>query len=169
MNRFFRKIRRSRKRRSIQHVDDLLIVGRLPFNGRHKALPTNLLCVLDRPSTNLYSFHGSQLNDNLASQVRGKRSGALLHQQPGGGDTPGVAVAPVVLAGAIIAGLARSIVMLSAQAEVFGVGITGLVGSRLLVMSCVMSGWIVPGGGLAGISGVESGKAAPLVGGPPGM
>jgi hypothetical protein len=28
---------------------------------------------------------------------------------------------------------------------------------------------IVPGGGLAGISGVDSGKAAPLVGGPPGM
>ena len=47
------------------------------------------------------------------------------HQQPGGGATPGVAVAPVALAGAIVAGLARSIVMLSAQAEVFGVGITG--------------------------------------------
>jgi len=27
----------------------------------------------------------------------------------------------------------------------------------------------VPGGGLFGISGVESGKAAPLVGGPPGV
>jgi hypothetical protein len=27
----------------------------------------------------------------------------------------------------------------------------------------------VPGGGFAGISGVESGKAAPLVGGPPGV
>jgi hypothetical protein len=27
----------------------------------------------------------------------------------------------------------------------------------------------VPGGGFAGISGVESGKAAPLVGGPPGI
>src|ERR1700730_11421147 len=28
---------------------------------------------------------------------------------------------------------------------------------------------MVPGGGLLGISGVESGKAAPLVGGPPGV
>jgi hypothetical protein len=32
-----------------------------------------------------------------------------------------------------------------------------------------MSGWIVPGGGFAGISGFESGNAAPLVGGPPGI
>ena len=28
---------------------------------------------------------------------------------------------------------------------------------------------MVPGGGFAGIAGVESGKAAPLVGGPPGV
>ncbi len=32
-----------------------------------------------------------------------------------------------------------------------------------------MSGRIVPGGGLAGMAGVESGSAAPLVGGPPGV
>jgi hypothetical protein len=32
-----------------------------------------------------------------------------------------------------------------------------------------MSGWIVPGGGLFGTWGIESGNAAPLVGGPPGV
>ena len=47
---------------------------------------------------------------------------AFAHQQPGGGDTPGVAVAPVALAGAIISGVARFIVVHSAQADVFGVG-----------------------------------------------
>ena len=57
----------------------------------------------------------------------------------------GGAVAPVALAGAIIPGVARLI-----------------VGSRLVTASCVISGWIVPGGGLVEISGVESGKAAPL-------
>ena len=94
---------------------------------------------------------------------------AFAHQQPGGGDTPGVAVAPVALAGAIIPGVARFIVVLSAQADVFGVGATVIVGSRLVATSCVISGWIVPGGGIVEISGVESGKAAPLVGGPPGV
>ncbi|KRR04483.1 hypothetical protein [Bradyrhizobium valentinum] len=73
------------------------------------------------------------------------------------------------MAGAIAAGVARFIVMLSAQTDVFGVGTTVIVGSRLVAASCVMPGWIVPGGGLAGISGVESVKAAPLVGGPPGV
>ena len=92
-------------------------------------------------------------------------------QQPDGdaGDTPGVAAAPVALAGAIVPGVARFIVMLSAQADVFGVGITAIVGSMLVAPSCVMSGWIVPGGGLPELAGVESGKAAPLVGGPPGV
>ena len=60
-------------------------------------------------------------------------------QQPGG-DTPGVAAAPVALAGAIIPGAARYVVMLSAHAEVFGVGITVVVGSRLVSTSCGMSG-----------------------------
>jgi hypothetical protein len=73
------------------------------------------------------------------------------------------------LAGAIVPGVDRFIVMLSAQADVFGVGTTVDVGSMLVVPSCVISCWIVPGDGLAGISGVESGKAAPLVGGPPGI
>jgi len=74
----------------------------------------------------------------------------------------------VALAGAIVPGVIRYIVALSAQADVFGVGTTVVVGSRLVVASGVTSGWIVPGGGPAEISGVESVKAALLVGGPPG-
>jgi len=73
------------------------------------------------------------------------------------------------LAGAIMPGVARFIVTLSAQADVFGVGITAMVGSMLVPASCVTSGSIVPGAGLAGICGVDSGNAAPLVGGPPGV
>jgi hypothetical protein len=60
-------------------------------------------------------------------------------------------------------------VMLWAHAEVFGVGITAMVGSMLVPPSCATTGCIVPGRGPAGISGVESGKAAPLLGGPPGV
>jgi hypothetical protein len=75
----------------------------------------------------------------------------------------------VALAGAIMPGVDRFIVTLSAHAEVFGVGITAIVGSMLVPPPPVVSGWMVPGGGFAGISGVESGNAAPLVGGPPGM
>jgi hypothetical protein len=97
-----------------------------------------------------------------------KASGGLFRQQPGG-DTPGAAAAPVALAGGIVPGVARFIVMLSAQAEVFGVGTTVIIGSMLVPTSWVISGWIVPSAGFAGISGVESGKAAPLVGGPPGV
>jgi len=89
-------------------------------------------------------------------------------QQPGG-ITPDVAAAPVALAVAIVPGVAKFIVMLSAHAEVFGVGITVVVGSRLVATSCGMSGWIVPADGLVGICCVESGKAAPFVGGPPGV
>jgi hypothetical protein len=65
-------------------------------------------------------------------------------QQPDGGDTPGVAAAPVALAGAIMpGGVARSIVTLSAQADVFGVGITVVVvvvGSMLVLVSCATAG-----------------------------
>jgi hypothetical protein len=75
----------------------------------------------------------------------------------------------VALAGVVVPGVARFIVTLSAQADVFGVGTTVIVGSMLVLTSCVIAGWIVPGGGLDGIAGVESGKAAPLVGGPPGI
>ena len=90
------------------------------------------------------------------------------HQQPAG-DTPGVAAAPVALAGAIVPGVATLIVTLSAHAAVFGVGITATVGSMLVTARSGTVGWIVPGGRLLGMSGVESGKAAPLVGGPPGV
>jgi hypothetical protein len=62
------------------------------------------------------------------------RKGLSL-QQPGG-DTPGVAAAPVALAGAIVPGVARFIVVLSAHADVFGVGITVIVESMLVTPSC---------------------------------
>jgi hypothetical protein len=67
--------------------------------------------------------------------------GARLHrQQPEGDDTPGVAAAPVALAGAIVPGVARFIVMPSAQADVFGVGITIIVGSMLVPPSSATAG-----------------------------
>jgi hypothetical protein len=44
-----------------------------------------------------------------------------------------VAAAPVAFAGAIIAGLARSIEMLSLHAAEFGVGITVMAGSILVL------------------------------------
>jgi hypothetical protein len=68
----------------------------------------------------------------------------------------------------MVPGVIKFIVALSAQADVFGVGTTVMVGSRLVVASGVTSDWIVPGGGPAGISGVESVRVALLVGGPPG-
>jgi hypothetical protein len=74
----------------------------------------------------------------------------------------------VALAAGIVPGVDRYVVMPSAQAEVFGVGITPVAGSMLVSPSWETSCGIVPGGRLGGISGVESGNAAPLVGGPPG-
>jgi hypothetical protein len=62
------------------------------------------------------------------------------NQQPDGGVTPGVAVAPVALAGAIMPGVARFIVIPSAHADVFGVGTTVVVGSMLVMASSVTSG-----------------------------
>ena len=49
-------------------------------------------------------------------------------------------MAPVALAGAIIPGVVRFIVMLSAQADAFGVGITVIVGSMLVVPRSVTAG-----------------------------
>ena len=68
--------------------------------------------------------------------------GEFSRQQPDGdaGDTPGVAAAPVALAGAIVPGVARFIVMLSAQADVFGVGITPVAGSMLVSPSTATVG-----------------------------
>jgi hypothetical protein len=74
----------------------------------------------------------------------------------------------VALAAGIVPGVDIYIVVPSAQPEVFGVGITPVAGSMLVSPSWLTSCRIVPGAGLAGISGVESGSAAPLVGGPPG-
>src|SRR5207237_10937898 len=82
---------------------------------------------------------------------------------------PGVAIAPVALAGVIVAGAATFIVVPSANADVFGVGTTFIVGSMLVPPGGVISGGIVPGGGIAGISGVDSGNAAPLLGVPRGL
>ena len=53
-------------------------------------------------------------------------------QQPGGGDTPGVAAAPLALAGAIIVGLVRSSETLSLHAAEFGVGMTLMAGLMLV-------------------------------------
>jgi hypothetical protein len=64
-------------------------------------------------------------------------------QQPdgdGAGDTPGVAAAPVALAGAIVPGVAKFIVTLSAHADVFGVGTTVIVGSMPVPASSVAAG-----------------------------
>jgi hypothetical protein len=77
-------------------------------------------------------------------------------------------MAPVAFAVAIIPGLARFIVMLSAHAAAFGVGITVVGGSILVAPSCATTGCIVPGGP-TGICGIESGRSAPLLGGPPGV
>ena len=60
-------------------------------------------------------------------------------QQPDG-DTPGVAAAPVALAGAVVPGAARFIVMLWAQAVAFGVDTTVIVGSMLVLPGSVIAG-----------------------------
>jgi hypothetical protein len=61
-------------------------------------------------------------------------------QQPDGGGTPGVAVAPVALAGAIMVGFARLIVTLWLHAAEFGVGTTVRFGSMLVSPSSVITG-----------------------------
>jgi hypothetical protein len=78
------------------------------------------------------------LADASAIFARRPRENGFSRQQPGG-DTPGVAAAPVALAGVIVPGVARFIVVLSAHAAVFGVGITAIVGLMLVPPSCVMS------------------------------
>jgi hypothetical protein len=61
-------------------------------------------------------------------------------QQPDGGGTPGVAVAPVALAGAIMAGFARLMLTLSLHAAEFGVGTTVMVGSMLVPPRSAVTG-----------------------------
>jgi hypothetical protein len=82
---------------------------------------------------------------SVKGAVGGARKHAFSGQQPAGDegdDTPGVAGAPVALAGVIMPGVARFIVMLSAQADVLGVGITAIAvaGSMLVSPSAVTSG-----------------------------
>jgi MFS superfamily sulfate permease-like transporter len=72
--------------------------------------------------------------------VLGVSIGTLRHQQPGGGDTPGVVAVPAALAGAIISGVPRVMVMLSAQADAFGVGIMIIVGSMLVPPNAATTG-----------------------------
>ena len=81
-------------------------------------------------------MHGS---DRASADLR-KASGREFSRQQPAGDTPGVAAAPVALAGAIMPGIARFIVTLSAQADVFGVGTTAIVGSMLVLASSVTAG-----------------------------
>ncbi len=80
-----------------------------------------------------------QLNSSLAFRVVTNRCD-VPRQQPGGCDTPGIAAAPVALAGVIVPGVARYIVVLSAHADVFGVGTTVIVGSMLVPPISVISG-----------------------------
>jgi hypothetical protein len=63
-----------------------------------------------------------------------------LGQQPDGDETPGVAVAPVALAGAIMPGFARLIVTASLHAAELGVGTTVRVGSMLVLPNSVIAG-----------------------------
>lgn len=49
-------------------------------------------------------------------------------------------MAPVAFAGAIAPGVARFIVVFSAHADVFGVGITVMVGSMLVLPNSEMTG-----------------------------
>jgi hypothetical protein len=84
--------------------------------------------------------HQSKCRDRLTeAKFLAGCTRAPPHQQPGG-DTPGVAAAPVALAGAIMPGVARFIVVLSAHADVLGVGMTAIIGSMLVPPSWVMSG-----------------------------
>jgi hypothetical protein len=65
---------------------------------------------------------------------------AFSRQHPDGGDTPGVAAAPVPLAGVIVAGFARFIVTLWLHAAEFGVGMTVMFGSMLVPPNSVITG-----------------------------
>ena len=61
------------------------------------------------------------------------------HQQPGG-ETPGVAGAPVALAGAIMPGFARFMLTPSLHAAEFGVGTRVEIGSMLVSASSAVAG-----------------------------
>jgi len=67
-------------------------------------------------------------------------AGSLIAGFADGGETPGVAVAPVALAGAIMAGFARPMLTLSLHAAEFGVGMTVIVGLMLVPASVAIAG-----------------------------
>ncbi|WP_246563838.1 hypothetical protein [Bradyrhizobium liaoningense] len=94
--------------------------------------------------------------------------GSPQHPVGNTGDTPGVGAAPVALAGNTVAGDARFIETPSVQAELFGLGTTA-PGSIPVPPAPVVSAMIVPGAGLAGTCGIDSGSDAALVTCPPGV
>jgi hypothetical protein len=102
--------------------------GRLPESLRPCRLLINLSCSRD-----------FQLNRNLAFLADASRTASVAKIQQPGGDTPGGVAAPVALAGAIMPGAARYIVVLSTHADVFGVGIT-VAGSILVPPSSATTG-----------------------------
>src|SRR6185369_6143810 len=96
---------------------------------------------------------------------------AASSQHPGGkiGDTPGVGAAPEALAGNTVAGAARFIETPSAQAVLFGLGMTAAFGSMPVPPAALVSARIVPGARLDGTCGIESGRDAALIASPPGV
>jgi hypothetical protein len=80
------------------------------------ALPGSVACCFRLDHCRLANAQGSEV---------------FSRQQPDGdaGDTPGVAAAPV--AGAMVPGVAKFIVMLSIQPDIFGVGATIIGGSAV--------------------------------------
>jgi H+/Cl- antiporter ClcA len=68
------------------------------------------------------------------------RHGPDQGQQPDGDETPGVAVAPVALAGAIMAGFARLMLTVSLHVVEFGVGMTVMFGLMIVSASSVITG-----------------------------
>jgi hypothetical protein len=67
-------------------------------------------------------------------------AGSVVAGFADGGKTPGVAVAPVALAGAIMAGFVRLMLMLSLHAAALGVGMTVMVGLMLVLASSAIAG-----------------------------
>jgi hypothetical protein len=79
-----------------------------------------------------YVCHVPHAKASLTAQVVGSCLLFTLIPSAARGNTPDVAAAPVALAGAIVPGVARFIVVLSAHADVFGVGIIAAAGSILV-------------------------------------
>lgn len=73
------------------------------------------------------------------------------------------------MAGSTVAGEAKFIETPSAQAELFGLGATAAFGSMPVPPPPLVSATIVPGTGLAGTCGIDSGRDAALITCPPGV